>query len=217
MIGTLTANLLREQPELRRDPRELQELEEKNKYLGGDIYGINGMKTRRKNIIAPAPPPPMLPAAEDLPSQISTPSGRGRSRRRVAPEDEHTTEMEEEKSSPGSVRGRGRGRPRGSGRGGSARQAESTGRSGRCTTITRAGAENAVQSAEQCLNCRIRHRDGFMCGRNTPHVTCSGCGNLFPQRQDTSVQCELCDKYYCNLYWTCSHTGLNKVGATFPD
>ena len=52
MVATLAASLLREQPDLRRDPRELRELEDKNKYLGGEIYGVNGMKTRRRTAIA---------------------------------------------------------------------------------------------------------------------------------------------------------------------
>ena len=58
MVATLAASLLREQPDLRRDPRELHELEVKNKYLGGEIYGVNGMKTRRRTALVAQIPLP---------------------------------------------------------------------------------------------------------------------------------------------------------------
>ena len=111
-------------------------------------------------------------------------------------------EFEEEKSSPSTGRNRTRGQQR----------SLQTRAGIRRTVTTRAGAESAEERDRiTCLNCRIRHRDGFLCDRNTHHVSCSGCGGSFPLRTGPSVQCELCDKYFCNLYWNCSGTGANKL------
>lgn len=59
--------------------------------------------------------------------------------------------------------------------------------------------------------CRAPGPNGYQCPANGPHLVCSSCNQLVPNRPASTdpqhpipkIQCELCLRVHCDLYWTC--------------
>ena len=49
-----------------------------------------------------------------------------------------------------------------------------------------------------CRQCKAS-KDGFRCAHNQEHVACAGCNLQMPRRADIHQQCQVCERFFCNL------------------
>jgi len=101
---------------------------------------------------------------------------------------------EEEKKTP-TTPARGRGRAKGI--------------QGGTRPLAVAQAQNIRQNI--CRQCQ-RRVDNFQCQGNQAHVQCSACHQYMPLRPNNRQSCEVCKKYFCNLYWQSGAKCRNGLG-----
>ena len=76
------------------------------------------------------------------------------------------------------------------------------------------GTETAGRTCPQCE----RSIDGFKCKPHQNHLPCGQCNRLLPVRAPNRIQCVVCHKVSCALYWAGKycHEGLSDLSTGYP-
>lgn len=67
---------------------------------------------------------------------------------------------------------------------------------------------------EKCKQCEKKIKK-FKCQPGQKHIKCSKCSILMPQRDGQQQTCEICNNYFCNLYFGHCATGLAPLNQQF--